>query len=78
MAHDKHRGKQGCRNVFPVGGEQDECQAGRDGQQEDDPCVGISSIVQYPSSVINHDTNHRSDDQRRKTQLPPFLVDDKT
>lgn len=36
MAYDKNRGKQGCRNVFPVGGEQDECQARRDGQYDND------------------------------------------
>ena len=37
---------------FLVHGKHDECQTRRDGQQEDDPCAGISSIVQYPSDVI--------------------------
>lgn len=53
MTHRKHRGKQNRREVLAVGGEEDERQTGRDGQQEDDDGAHIGRVIEHPSDVID-------------------------
>ena len=77
MTHRKHRSEQHCREALSVGGEKDERQAGREGQQEDDPSVGNAGIVQYPAEVIDGNTDDCGNDQWRETELAPFFVDEK-
>ena len=45
MTRRKHRSEYHRWEVLTVSGEKDERQTGREGQQEDDPCVGDAGIV---------------------------------
>ena len=43
MAHREHRGEEDRREVFPVGGEKDERQAGWEGQQEEEQAPRVEA-----------------------------------
>ena len=62
MAYGKRCGEEDGQEVFPVGGKEDERQAGREGQQEDDDGVHTGCVIQCPSNVIDCDTNNCSND----------------
>ena len=76
MTHRKHRGKQNRREVLAVGGEEDERQTGRDGQQEDDDGAHIGRVIEHPSDIIDCNTNNCSDNQERKAKFASALLDD--
>ena len=75
MAYGKRCGEENCREVLPVGGKEDERQAGRDSQQEDDKGVYIGRVIQHPSDVINCDANNCSDNKWRKTKFTSVFMD---
>lgn len=75
MAHRKNRSKYHCREVLPVDGEQEERQAGWDGQQENDNGVYIGRVIQRPSDVINCNANNCSDNKWRKTKFASVFMD---
>lgn len=76
MTHGKNSGEEGCRDVPAVGGEEDERQTGRDGQQEDDDGAHIGRVIEHPSDVIDCNTNNCSDNQGRKAKFASALMDD--
>ena len=76
MAQRKHRSKQDGQEVFPVGGKEDERQAGREGQQEDDDGVHIGCVIERPADVIYSDTNNCGDNQGRKAKFASVIMDD--
>ena len=78
MAYGKNRSKYHCREVLPIDGEQDERQAGREGQQEDDDGTHIGRVIQRPSNVIDCDANNCGDNQGRKAKFAAALMDDET
>ena len=76
MTHCKHRSEYHRRQVLAVGGEKNERQAGREGQQEDDDGVHIGRVIEYPSDVIDCYTNNCSDNQGGKSKFAPVFMDD--
>ena len=76
MTHGKNSGEEGCRDVPAVGGEEDERQTGRDGQQEDDDGAHIGRVIEHPSDIIDCNTNNCSDNQERKAKFASALLDD--
>lgn len=76
MAHGKRCGEEDCRQILPVGGEKNERQAGRDGQQEDDDGAHIGRVIEHPSDVIDCDTNNCGDDKWRETKFASVFTDD--
>ena len=76
MAYGKRCGEEDGREVLPVGGEKDECQAWWDGQQEDDDGAHIGRVIEHPSDVIDCNTNNCIDNQGRKAKFASALMDD--
>ena len=76
MAYGKRCGEEDGQEVFPVGGEKDERQAGREGQQEDDKGVYIGRVIQRPSDVVDCDANNCSNNMWRKTKFISVFMDD--
>ena len=62
MAYGKRCGEEDGQEVFPVGGKEDERQAGRDSQQEDEDGAHIGREIEHPSDVIDCDTNNCGND----------------
>lgn len=55
MAYGKRCGEEDGREIFPVGGEKDERQAGRDGQQEDDEAeTSDGQHLEHGSDGVHH------------------------
>ena len=55
MAHGKRCGEEDCRQILPVGGEKDECQAWWDGQQEDDEAeVRDGQDLEHGADGVRH------------------------
>ncbi len=76
MAYGKRCGEEDGREVLPVGGKEDERQAGRDSQQKDDGGAHIGRAIESPSDVIDCNTNNCSDNQGRKAKFASALMDD--
>lgn len=53
MAYGKRCGEEDGREVLPVDGKEDECQAWWDGQQEDDDGGHFGRVIQRPPNVID-------------------------
>jgi hypothetical protein len=54
MAYSEAGSEQEGGQVLPIEGKQDECQTRWNGQEDNAPSASESSVVQYPSDIIEY------------------------